>query len=124
MAPFVDLLVVGDEAGPAGIGWDHRQGAALVQDGAQGVVVEGLVGDQGTEIEPRDQRLDADAAVALTGQEDEAGQVAQRVDQSDDLGGTSAARADDGQLLRPLLAPVPCVWSLEDGLWVIEYSKS
>lgn len=124
VAPFVDLLVVGDDPGPAGIGGDHRQGAALVQGGAKCVVVEGLVGDEGIEIEPCDQRLDPDAVVALAGQENEAGQVAQRIDQGDDLGGQPTARFADGLILSPPFAPQAWRWTLTMVPSMRAYSKS
>jgi hypothetical protein len=44
--------------------------------------------------------------VALAGQEHEAHQVAQRIDQRDNLGGQSAARASDGLMLSPPFAPL------------------
>ena len=51
MAPFVHFGIVGDAPGPVGLGWDDRCGAAFVQVGAQPVVIEGLVADQGLKIE-------------------------------------------------------------------------
>jgi hypothetical protein len=74
----------------------------------QGVAVESLVGDQSREIEAGDERLDADAVVTLAGQQDEARQIAQGIDQSHDLGRQPAARLADGLILSPPFAPVPC----------------
>src|SRR3546814_6256666 len=124
MAPFVHLLIVGDGAGAAGVREDHGERAALVQGGSQGVAVEGLVGDQGVEVEPRDQRRDTDAVVALAGQEHEAHQIAQRVDQSHDLGGQAAARAADGLISSPPFAPPPWRWTLTMVPSISAYSKS
>jgi hypothetical protein len=85
VAPFVDLGVVGDGRFAIGLGRDDGGGAPIVQDGAQGVVVEGLVGDERAERDADEKRLDADAVVPLAGQQDEARQIAQRIDKSDDL---------------------------------------
>jgi hypothetical protein len=46
--------------------------------------------------------------VALARQENKARQIAQRVDQSDDLGRQAAARTPDRLILSPPFAPVPC----------------
>ena len=108
MAPLVDLGVVRDGRRAICLRWDDGSGAAVVQDGAQRVVVERLVGNECFEIHPGDQRRDADAVVTLAGKQDKARQVAQRVDERDDLGGQSAARLADGLILSPPFAPVPC----------------
>jgi hypothetical protein len=47
--------------------------------------VEGLVGDERADRDAGEKRLDADAVVPLAGQQDEARQIAQRIDKSDDL---------------------------------------
>ena len=57
---------------------DDGGGAAIVQGGAQGVVVERLVGDESIKIDARYERLDADAVVAVARQQDEARHTAQR----------------------------------------------
>jgi hypothetical protein len=44
--------------------------------------------------------------MSLTGQKYEVDQVTERVDQSNDLGGQSAARAPDGLILSPPFAPL------------------
>jgi hypothetical protein len=71
-----------------------------------------------------DKRLDADAVMPLTGQENEAGQIAQRVDQGHDLGRQAAARSADGLILRPPFAPVPCWWTRTIVPSMMAYSKS
>ena len=60
------------------------------------------------EIDASDQRLGADAVVALAREQDEARQIAQRIDKRHDLGRQSAARLADGLILSPPFAPVPC----------------
>ena len=94
MTPAVHREVASDRAGAVGLGRDDGQCPSVVQVGAD--PVEGLVGDDGAELDAGDQRRDADAVVALTRQRDEAGQVAERIDQGDDLGRQAAARAADG----------------------------
>ena len=64
--------VAGDRADAVGLGRDDRQRPPVVEVGANPVDVEGLVGDQGPELEAGDQRCDADAVVALARQQDEA----------------------------------------------------
>jgi hypothetical protein len=44
--------------------------------------------------------------VALAGQQDEAHQIAEGIDEGDDLGGQAAARAADRLILGPPLAPL------------------
>src|SRR3712207_8085004 len=65
-----------------------------------------FVAEQGAEIDAADERRHADAVVPLPGQQDEAHQIAERVDQGDDLGGQPAARAADGLMLSPPFAPL------------------
>ena len=91
-----------------GRGRDDGDSAAIFERCAQGVVVERLVGEQSAKVDVGDQRLDADAVMTLAGQEDEAGKIAQRVDERDDLGRQAAARAADGLILSPPFAPAPC----------------
>ena len=63
-----------------------RDGAAAVEFGAQPIVVEGFVGEQGADGDAGDQRFDADAVVSLTRQQGEARQIAERIDKRDDFG--------------------------------------
>ena len=79
------------------------QGASFIESGAQG---ERLVGDESIKIDARYERLDPDAIVPL--QQDEARQIAQRIDERDDLGGQPSARPADGLILSPPFAPAPC----------------
>jgi hypothetical protein len=108
MPPFVHLGVVWDWRFAVGLRRDDGNSAAFVERGAQGVVVERLVSDQGVEIDASDQWLDADAVVTLAWEQNEARQIAQRIDEGDDLGGQSAARPADGLILSPPFAPAPC----------------
>jgi len=108
VSPLIHFCVVGNRRCAIRLGWDHSNSAPLVEYCAQGVVVESFVGDESLEIDARDQRFDTDAVVTLAGQQDKARQVAQRVDESDDLGCQPAARLADSLILSPPFAPVPC----------------
>ena len=54
--------------------------AAIIQIGAQPVVIEGLVADQRLKIEAGDQRFDTDAVMPLAGQKDEANEIAEGIE--------------------------------------------
>ena len=54
VSPLVHFGVVGKGGLSVRLGGDHGQGTALVQNGPQSVVVEGLVSDQGVEVETGD----------------------------------------------------------------------
>ena len=66
----------------------------------------------------------ADAVMALSRQENEAGEVAERIDESHDLGGRAAVRLADGLIVKSPLAPVPCRWTFTMVPSIIAYSKS
>ena len=113
MAPFVHREVARDRAHPIGLGWNDGHGASAVQFGADPVDVEGLVGQQGLEVDTLDQRRNADAVVALAGKQQEARQVAERIDERDDFRRQPAP-----------LAPVPCWWTRTMVPSMMAYSKS
>jgi hypothetical protein len=58
---------------------DHDLGAALVEVGDNVVAVESLVGDQRAEFDAVDQRRNADRVEALSRQQDESNEIAERV---------------------------------------------
>src|SRR5262245_42765835 len=124
VTPFVHFGVMRDRPKPIGFGRDDRCRAALIEIGANPVVVEGLVADEGLEIQTGDQRLDTDAVVTLTGHKHEANEIAERVDQGHDFGGQAAAGAADGLILSPPFAPVPCWWTRTSVPSMRTYSKS
>lgn len=124
MTPSVHREIALDIVGPVGLGRDHRERAAVVEFLAQPVMVEALVGDEGANLDPVEQRFGADAVVALARQQQETGQVAKRIDQGDDLGGQAAPRPPDGLSLRPPFAPVPCWWTRTMVPSMRAYSKS
>jgi hypothetical protein len=91
VTPFVHLGVVRDRRFAVRLRRNDGQGASFIERGAQGVLVERLVGDESIKIDARYKRLDPDAVVPLARQQDEARQIAQRIDERDDLGRQPAA---------------------------------
>src|SRR5690349_19873994 len=124
VAPAVHVPVQAEAGLAVRLGRDHRGRATVVEVRPEPVGVEGLVAEQGAEDDALDQRLHADAVVPLAGQQDEAHQVAERVDQGDDLGGQPAPGAADGLVFGPPLAPL-AFWCTETMVPSIRaYSKS
>jgi len=95
MTPFVHVKVASNPACPAGLGRDDGAGAAPVEFGPQPIIVKGLVAEQRREFDVRDQGFGRHAVVALARQKNEAHEIAERIDQSDDLGRQAAARSPD-----------------------------
>ena len=85
MAPLVHLEIAGDRGDPVGIGRDHGGRTPIVQIGADRVAVEGFVRQKSAKIEVRQKRGDTGAVVSLARQQDEPHEIAQRIDQRDDL---------------------------------------
>ena len=108
MTPLVHLGVVRDGCLAIRLRRDDGHGPSVIESGAQVVLVERLVGDESIKIDARDERLDADAVVPLPRQQDEARQIAQRIDERNDLSRQPAARPADGLILSPSFAPAPC----------------
>jgi hypothetical protein len=92
MAPSIHVEIARDGLGAVGFRRDDRDRAPLVQLGAQPIDIEGLVAEERGEVDVLDERFDAEAVVTLTGQQDEAGEIAERIDQRDDLGRQATAR--------------------------------
>jgi len=78
-----------------------------VEFGPQFVTVECPVAEESAERQPLDQLRNTATVVSLARQQHEVDEVAQGVDQSDDLGRQPAARTSDRLALSPPLAPVP-----------------
>lgn len=81
MEVAVDLLL------PVRFGRDYRYSPSFVQLGTQPVGVEGLVTEEHIEFHVVDQRLHTDEVVGLTRNQNETGQVSQRIYQRYDLRG-------------------------------------
>src|SRR3954466_7927722 len=124
VAPAVHVAVEVEAAFAAGFGRDHRCGAAGIEVRPDPVRVERLVAEQGVEIQTLDQRRHADGVVSLAGQQHEAQQIAERVDQGDDLGGQATARAADRLVPGPPFAPLAFWWAVTMVPSIRAYSKS
>ena len=81
--------------------------AALVQIGNDGVAVEGFVGDQSAKRDALDERGDADGIEAMTRQQHETHEIAQRIGKREDFGRHAAFGATNGLSLSPPFAPCP-----------------
>ena len=75
MAPLIHHEVAGNAVRPIGLGRDDGHCVPLAQLGAQPIVVEGSVGEEGVEVGACNQRLGANAVVTLTRQKDEMRQI-------------------------------------------------
>lgn len=104
--PLINVFIVVTQELPVRFGWDDRAGAAHIEFCEQPIRIERFISQESIEGNAIDERFDALHVVSLTGQENEVGQVSERVDQSNDLGGQTAARATDGLILSPPLAPL------------------
>ena len=92
--------------------------------GDDGVAVEGLVGDQRVEGQSVDERRHADRVEALSRQQDEAHEIAERIGEGQDFGGHAAFRTADGLALSPPFAPCPWRWTLTMVASTMAYSMS
>src|SRR3954464_3182583 len=124
VAPAVHLVVEADGGLAVGLGRDHRGGTTIVKLRSEPVGVERFVAEQSAEDDTLDQRRYTDGVVALTGQQYEAHQSAERVDKGDDLGRQPTARAANGLILSPPLAPLAFWWAVTMVPSIRAYSKS
>ena len=84
----------------------NSAGAACIELFEQPIGIERFVSQESTEVHAIDQRLDTLHVMSLAGQKYEVDQVSKHVDQSNDLGSQSPARAPDGLILSPPFAPL------------------
>src|SRR5215217_7368404 len=124
VAPAVHVAVEAEGGSAVGLGRDHRGGGAIVEGRPQPVRVARLAAERGAEGDALDQRPHADGVVALAGQQDEPHQVAEGVNQGDDLGRQAAARAADGLVPGPPFAPLAFWWAVTMVPSTRAYSKS
>ena len=124
MPPTVGMAVKVKAGFAVGFWWDDGDGAPGVEFGPEPVGVEGPVTKQGTEGDAFDQGRHADCVVALTWQQDEARQVAEPIDEGNDLGRQAATRAANGLILSPPLAPLAFWWAVTMVPSIKAYSKS
>ena len=88
------------------------------------VGVESLVGDQAAKLDALDQRRDADRVEALSRQQDESDEIAERIGERQDFGGHAAFGLAYGLALSPPFAPCPWRWTLTMVASTIAYSMS
>src|SRR6201984_2248133 len=124
MSPLVHLLVDGERLCATRMLGDHDLGAARVECGDNGVAVECLVGDQRIEGQSLDERRHAHRVEALSRQQHEAHEIAERVGERQDFGGHAAFGTADGLALSPPLAPCPWRWTLTMVASIMAYSIS
>ena len=105
MPRLVDLVVDGERCCALRALGDDDSGTALVQLGDDPIGIEGLVGNQVVEFDVLDEWSDPDRIVALSGQQNEAHEIAQRIGERQDLGGQAAFGLADGLALSPPLRP-------------------
>src|SRR5688572_1431832 len=124
VTPLIHLLIMWDGRFAIGLRGNDRNRAAHIEPGAQTVAVERLVRDERVKVDALDERLDPNAVMALTRQEDEACKVPERVDKRNDLGRQPATRASYGLIESPPFAPVPCRCTFTIVPSIRAYSKS
>ncbi len=106
MAPFVNLLIVGDMDFPIALCRNDSRCTAFLQGLTQTVGIERLVAHQGIEGEAIDQIRDADDLAALAGKQFETNEIAQGIGERKNLGRQSAFRAPNGLIESPPFAPL------------------
>src|SRR3954470_22199471 len=124
MVPFVHLGVDLERHRAARMMRDHDLGAALIEIGDDIIAVEGRVGDQGAELKTVDQRRGPDSVEALSGQQNEADEVAQGIGEGQDLGPHAALEAADSLARSPPFAPCPWRCTLTMVASTMAYSMS
>jgi hypothetical protein len=82
VAPAVHVTVEADGGLAVGLGRAHRGSTTIAKVRPEPVGVESLVAEQGAEGDALDERLHADAVVTLAGQQNEAHQIAEGIDQA------------------------------------------
>src|SRR5215213_139256 len=105
VSPLIDIEVYVERRATLWPLRDHHLRAALVQLRDDPVGVERFVSNETAELDVFDQRFHANRVVALTWQQDEPYEIAQRVGQRQDLGRQATARLANGLALSPLLRP-------------------
>ena len=86
---------------------DTDQRSTFIQIIDNPIAIEGFISEQPAEVDPINQRCDADGIVSVAGQQFEAYQIAQSIRQSQYFGGQSAFRLAYGLALSPPFAPCP-----------------
>ncbi len=108
MSFLVEICIVGNGHGSGAVGRDDGNQAGLSDGGSEAVRIISLVRQEVFPFQSLDQILGLDAVMNLARGHDEADRIAQAVDGNVDLAGQAAARAPDGLILSPPLAPAAC----------------
>src|ERR1700752_1212801 len=124
MPPFVHFLIDGKGLCAAPMLGEEGLGAAAVKIGDKGVAVERLVCDQRVQGQSLDERRHAYRVEALSGQQHETHEIAERVGEGQDFGGHAAFRTADRLALSPPFAPCPWRWTLTMVASTMAYSMS
>lgn len=80
MTPFIEFGIDIPRCGAPGVLGDDDLGATLIQFGDDGVAVESLVGNQRIEDQPIEKRGNANRVEALSRQQYETHEIAERID--------------------------------------------
>lgn len=106
MTPPIFDPIMGDRLFPVRFGWNNRLGPTLLQRVAYRVVVESFVAEQSLKRQTVDQVRHADAVVALPRPQRKAHEIAQCIDQRQNLRCQATFRAADGLTESPPFAPL------------------
>lgn len=106
MPPLVSFGIIIALMFAVGFRRDHGSRATRVQFFQEPIRIERFIRHERTERDIADQGCYAFHVMRLAGKQQEADQIAERIDQRDDLGRQAAARAPDGLSLSPPFAPV------------------
>jgi len=108
MPPLVFFAVVLGVSAGASAERNDGLGVVGAQSLAQPAGVKSLVAYQGQAMDAGHESLETGDVMPLAGQQHEADQIAERIDDHRDLRRQAAARFADGLILSPPFAPVPC----------------
>ena len=105
---LIEVLVVGEIAGAVAHGWDDGGASGAVQDVAEAIGVEGLVGEQAARPDAFDEWNRANTVVALAFGDLEGDRQPKRVDDQVNLGRRPTSRLADCIACGPPFPPDAC----------------
>ena len=108
VAPPVGVVIVGDERLSGWVARDDDSGACGRDEGAQGIAVVGLVGDDGAGAEPFEQGRRGRDVAGLSRGEDEAQRSPLAVGQRVDLGGQTSSGTPQSLIAVPPFPVAAC----------------
>ena len=124
MAPFVHLVVDDKRLQTLRALRNDDLCAPRVHVFDDPIAVVRLVRQHGIELDPLDQRRDANGIVTIGGHQNEPHEVAQGVHEAQNFGRPTAFRLSYGLALSPPFAPIPWRWTLTIVASIIAYSMS